>query len=174
MIAYTNFYGSAFFGGGFFGAGVETQQGGGGRIPRYHPFIHGPRKYEQEFDVTPEVAEAVVEVVAKVVEQRKAPSEKVDQRRAEKALRRELAVMGEQWAKEYAQIIKLELARLGGELAAVQAAEAEQLAIARREAQAALEAHAARQEQIQQAALEVLRLEQEYEDEQIAFLLFNL
>jgi len=86
------------------------QQSSGGNLPRWHPWIHSPTKVKT---VEPEIVEAVIEVVEKVVEAR--PVEGVDKSaeiaRAEKELRAFIRSQEKRWKKEYAQLIMLEYER---------------------------------------------------------------
>lgn len=82
--------------------------------PKYHPWIHAPDDIKRELDklvIEPEIAEAVVEVVAKTVEKRTAQNKDVETAQANKALREFLEGREQFWKDEYAQLIRLEYER---------------------------------------------------------------
>lgn len=75
-----------------------------------HPWIDGPiRRYIEE--VEPEIVEAVIEVVAKTVEERTIQNKDVEAAQAEKALRERLLSQQLAWKEMYAQLIRLEYER---------------------------------------------------------------
>ena len=59
----------------------------------------------------PEIVEAVIEVVAKTVEERTVQNKDVEAAQAEKALRERLLSQHQAWKEMYAQLIRLEYER---------------------------------------------------------------
>jgi len=95
------------------GTQPETVVGGGGYLPKYHPWIHSPRKSKlyEVADLEPELADAVIEAVATVVEKRTVQNKDLETAQAEKELRAYLKSQEQRWKKEYAQLILLEYER---------------------------------------------------------------
>jgi hypothetical protein len=88
--------------------------GGGGNLPKYHPWIHGRQKKDKLYevaDLTPELADAVIEAVAVVAEKREIPNKDLETAKAEKELRKFLKSQEQRWKQEYAQLILLEYER---------------------------------------------------------------
>jgi hypothetical protein len=128
------FFGQAYFKAKYFAAellhGVETVVseilGGGGVVrkkkkddekpivyPEKHPWIHFPEiaKIQEIATVTLEVADAVIETVAKVAEKRTVQNKVDETKQAEKEFRAYLKSQEMKWRKEYAQLIRLEYER---------------------------------------------------------------
>jgi hypothetical protein len=78
--------------------------------PAKHPWIHFP-EIQEIAGVTPELADAVIEVVAKTVENRTVQNKDVESAQAEKRLRAYLESREQHWRDEYAQLIRLEYER---------------------------------------------------------------
>jgi hypothetical protein len=76
--------------------------------PAKHPWIHFPNI---NGEVTPELADAVIESVAETVEKRTVQNKDVETAQAEKSLREFLASREQHWKNEYAQLIALEYER---------------------------------------------------------------
>ncbi len=76
--------------------------------PAKHPWIHFPNITGE---ITPELADAVIESVAETVENRTVQNKDVETAQAEKALREFLAGREQHWKNEYAQLIELEYER---------------------------------------------------------------
>lgn len=72
----------------------------------YHPWIHGFKK-----TIEPEIVDAVIEVVDKVIEVRTIPNKEHDTALAEKQFRAFLRSQKKRWAVDYAQLIMLEYER---------------------------------------------------------------
>lgn len=72
----------------------------------YHPWIHGFKK-----TIEPEIVDAVIEVVDKVIEVRTIPNKEHDTALAEKQFRDFLRSQKKRWAADYAQLIMLEYER---------------------------------------------------------------
>lgn len=123
------FFGQAFFKAKYFAAeflhGVEAVVSdivdlvGGGIVrkkdeekpvvyPAKHPWIHFP---DVTGDVTPELADAVIESVEAAVEKRTVQNRDLETAKAEKALREYLESREQYWKSEYAQLIQLEYER---------------------------------------------------------------
>lgn len=90
---------------------AEVVAGGGG-YPRYHPWIHGRRKYIEQEGIPEVVAEAVVAAVEKAA----ADSPVADQKRkiaqAENELRAFVEDQRFEWQAVLANLIRIEYARL--------------------------------------------------------------
>lgn len=91
----------------------EVVTGGGGYLPKRHPWIHAPKKSKlyEVADLQPELADAVIEAVAEVVEKRTVADKELETAKAEKALKKYLKSQEQRWKKEYAQLIQLEYER---------------------------------------------------------------
>jgi carbonic anhydrase/acetyltransferase-like protein (isoleucine patch superfamily) len=76
--------------------------------PEKHPWIHFP---DVVGDITPELADAVIEAVETAVESRTVQDKDLETAKAEKALRTYLKAQEQRWKKEYAQLILLEYER---------------------------------------------------------------
>lgn len=83
---------------------------GGGGYPTKHPWIHFP-DFAEVSDLKPELADAVIEAVALVVEKRTVQDKGLDTAKAEKELKKYLKSQEQKWKNEYAQLILLEYER---------------------------------------------------------------
>lgn len=86
--------------------------------PAKHPWIHFPveSKLHKVAELTPELADAVIEAVSVVVEKRTVQDKDLETAKAEKELRKYIKAQEQRWKKEYAQLIILEYERREQEL----------------------------------------------------------
>jgi hypothetical protein len=88
---------------------------GGGILPKRHPWIHF-QDLAEVADLKPELADAVIEAVATVVEKRTVQNKDLETTQAEKELRKFLKSQEQRWKKEYTQLILLEYERINQEI----------------------------------------------------------
>ena len=104
---------------------VEEVLGGGGiikksvakkkkqqqQLPEFHPWIHSPIVSKYVETVEPEVIDAVIESVAKVVDKRTVQDKDLETALAEKQFRVYLEQQQAEWKEQYFQLILLEYER---------------------------------------------------------------